>query len=446
MSLASATKDTSAGQASSEGSAVYELFVNTTSISTLKVDVSETTGVPYHPILKFSSMSLSTATPPKIVRLTDSGPYDVVVVGSCASPTIGICLTFIGALEASTLQTPMPYDPTSCIVHANGSVIVATTSGVWTYPYAGTLQPGANWTAHQAPGLKPNLPSPILACATSNSKLYAILQGDEETPSVRSIDMTTQNWDWQAVQLIETAGSGTIPASPTAANGKSGAGNDADVSGNKNISSAVIAVIIAVSVIIVLLILMALIWRYRRIRRKNRLGMGQIDKTIVAPAPSTGHSQPYGEPSTTGAAVLGSAGHHQPNATYNSNASDSRTVTTPSPTPINTSRPWTPQGSFTATSVHTPLRSAVIAGDKEEIDNEDQHWRSESAASSYTSNISHGIVQHPGGSVKQSIAANNNPRMQQALSPGLTNAQLILQQSQAPKNSSAPPDSNYYRR
>ncbi|KAI8599874.1 hypothetical protein EDD21DRAFT_378692 [Dissophora ornata] len=441
----------SVGQASSEGSAVYELLSSAISTALVKMDVSGTTGMPYVPLPSMISHQLSTVAPPKVIRLTDSGKFDVVVVGGCNTTTVATpdetCLWFSGDMGNAVSITNMPYDPTSCIVEANGSIIVASSTNIYTYPYTGIVQSG-NWTVRQPSGIVPNLPSPILACSTANSTLYAVTQGHAGMPSIHSIDLTSSNWDWQTVQLLQTSanGTGTVPLSSS---GSSGASEDSNNStgGNKSLSPAVIAVIIVVVVVALLLALLAFLWKRRRSRQKSTFRMDdQAEKTAFEPGPTQGYSPSYnGSVVTTssGAPVVGGAlpdTQECPEVEQSTNSHVPSELAAQAP-PIQISRPWTPQDSFVQSS-STPIRANVVAGDKQELFSEEIVIPSKSAVSNRLANQSSAHLQ-PGTSTPGTA---NNPRIQHVISPGLANAQLILQQSQTPPNQAPPigPDGRHY--
>lgn len=63
---------------------------------------------------------------------------------------------------------------------ANGLVVKITTDGIYTFSY-GALPTGIQtvvpWTALQPPSGRPRIQTPLLACTSSGSALYAIAQG-----------------------------------------------------------------------------------------------------------------------------------------------------------------------------------------------------------------------------------------------------------------------------
>ncbi|KAF9999072.1 hypothetical protein BGZ79_007290 [Entomortierella chlamydospora] len=338
----------------------------------------------------------------------------------------------------------MAYDPTSCIVATNGTIVMASTSGVWSLPYqSNTL----TWTSRQPPSLLPNLPTPILACTVANSKLYAVLQGNATLPTIRSIDLRSSSWDWQKVKLTQVPGNGD--------NGDpfdSNAGNSNSMNG---LSTGAIVAIVAVAVVLLLLGLGFFWWR-RRSTKRMASGTGEIEKAgsivlgYATPAtqqtrswetrpskqelfeqPNNGHqqTQPQVSRSWSSNSVItadrpyGNLSYQQPYAAYPLHQVGGNVPA------IVTSMPNTVADRYVHSS-SSPMGSNH-AGDKQELTSEDQVITPASTASNTF------ITPHMPDASSQTNGhiSPNDPRTMEMLSPGLANAQLILQQSQAPQNS-----------
>ncbi|KAI1313436.1 hypothetical protein EDD11_002543 [Mortierella claussenii] len=449
--------------ASPEGSALYEILTAPSKVTLQKLDVSGSSPIPslnWPVVITF----FDDAAEPRILRLSDrSGMNDVVVIGSCtATPTTpqGACLVLLNEVTFDVISTNMPYDPTACYTEANGSVIMASTAGIWTVPYT-SITSTSTWINRQPPGLLPNLPTSILACAVTNSKLYAVLQGNSGMPSIRAIDLTSLNWDWQTVQLAAVPSgdlnSGQGNNSPGA---QIGGSNDNNVGGSgskKGLSTAVLIVIIVVIVILLLLLGLLFLWRYRRNKRKAGSHHAQgLGKTIVAPAPiipapvpGSGYS-PYTVPSPattltpSGAAFM--APPHPSQAPVRGGSSGSMDKQEFSEYSQSSQQSAAAPVAYTSTqpTAHIPISAASaamtgvapniysptrLAGDKQELrDSED-----------FSVFPGSGLLSLPtSNSASAPTAVNANadatvPRRQQMMvSPGLANAQLILQNSQAP--------------
>ncbi|KAF9961220.1 hypothetical protein BGZ65_011029, partial [Modicella reniformis] len=148
-----------------------------------------------------------------------------------------------------------------------GSVIIASTTMILTVsPMSGEIMPRQFGN--------PPLPSPILACATMNSKLYAVLKGSSNVPEIVVADMMlTKSWDWQPVQIEVVAG-GDLP------------NNGADGADKKGLSGGTIAAIAAVAVIVI--VVLGFVFN-RRLRRRKQEEPDSTKKTTVSPdsAPPT---------------------------------------------------------------------------------------------------------------------------------------------------------------
>ncbi|KAF9964913.1 hypothetical protein BGZ70_005735 [Mortierella alpina] len=474
-----------------EGSAVY--LISGTALSTelnvSKRDVSGTgSGQPSSVIFAESVLSLiDISANHQIVRIAGSLAYDVVVVGRCLPPTRGTCLLLIKDFSVlwTAIRSPIEYDPSSCIATANGLIIMATSSTVWTRPYT-TL---ADWTSRQPPSFRPNLPSPILACTTSGSKLFAVIEGNATTPDVYTIDLASSNWDWQKASLVMTGntGSGTNPNFGSDNSGES-----------KGLSTTVLAVIIAVAVALGLVLLgLLLFWKRRRSRQKKQaMGDGQANKpfpnlppTAAAASAAMSGSRGYqpgltpessggsmmhafgartsgglqpgkhdlteteltamsttnGPPppgsgawvSTGGGAVsqapvysnINNNGIHGNNGAYSMQPGATTSAYPPSslaqghPSTMHMATP----GVSLPMPVNTPTHPVIFTpaappGDKRELSDED-----EDLMRPYQPNASPSVEN----------ASESSSRLRGMVSPGLANAQLILQRSQTPQNESS---------
>ncbi|CAO3572710.1 unnamed protein product [Mortierella alpina] len=476
-----------------EGSAVY--LISSTALSTelniAKRDVSGTgSGQPSTVIFAESIASLfDISVNHQIVRIAGSLAYDVVVVGRCSPPTRGTCLLLIKDFSVlwTAIRSPVEYDPSSCIATANGSIIMATSSAIWTRPYT-TL---AEWTSRQPPSFRPNLPSPILACTASGSTLFAVVEGNATTPDVYTIDLANSNWDWQKASLVMTGNSGS------GSNPNFGSNNSRE---SKGLSTTVLAVIIAVAVVLGLAVLgLLLFWRRRRTRqRKQATGDGQAEKPFpnlpptaaaasvamsgsrgyqpgLAPessggsmmhafgARTSGGSQPgkhdfteteltamsttSGQPPppgagawvSTGGGVVNQAlvysnnnnngihGIHGSNGAYSMQSGATTSAYPPSsmgqghPPTMHMATP----GVSLPMPVNTPTHPVIFtpatpAGDKMELSDEDEDLMKP--------------YQQPNASPPVENASETSSRLRGMVSPGLANAQLILQRSQTPQN------------
>ncbi|KAF9279734.1 hypothetical protein BGZ68_007727 [Mortierella alpina] len=322
---------------------------------------------------------------------------------------------------------------------------------------------------------RPNLPSPILACTVYGSKLVAVTQGNATTPDIYTIDLANSNWDWQKAPLVMSAnsGSGTNPTS--------GSNNS---SGSKGLSTAVISVIIAVAVVLCLVLLgLLLFWRRRKARQhKQAMIAGQAEKAFpnlpptAAAAPAvmsgSGNYQPGFTPESSGGSMMRAFGARtsggvQPDKhdltetelmamsttsgsssppgsvawanagggmvsqapVYSSNGSNGAysmqpVATTSAYTPSNmgpggqpTMHSATP-GVSLPMPVNTPTHPVIFTpasppGDKMELSDQDEE------------------LMKP---YQPSNAAETSSRLRGMVSPGLANAQLILQRSQTPQN------------
>ncbi|KAF9926219.1 hypothetical protein BGZ67_008240 [Mortierella alpina] len=474
-----------------EGTAVYQ--ISGTALSTelivAKRDVSGTGGgQPSTVIFAESVLSLiDISVNHQIVRILGSPAYDVAVVGRCLPPTSGTCLLLIkdSSVLWTAIRSPVEYDPSSCIATANGSIIMATSSAIWTRPYT-TL---ADWTSRQPAAFRPNLPSPILACTTSGSKLFAVIEGNATTPDIYTIDLASSSWDWQKASLVMTgtSGSGTNP------NVGSGISN-----GSKGLSTTVLAVIIAVAAVLCLVLVgLLLFWRRRRIRQNKRaMGDVQAEKPFPNLPPTAAASasavaggssgyQPGFSPESSGGSMMHpfgarTSGGAQPDkrdlaetelmamsttngppppgsmawantggsivsqapvySNINSNNGNNGSNGAYSMHPGATTSAYPPSsmgqerqpamhmampGVSLPMPVNTPTHPVIFTpapppGDKMELSDED-----EDLMKPFQPNASPPVVNN---------ASETSSRLRGMVSPGLANAQLILQRSQTPQN------------
>ncbi|KAF9903690.1 hypothetical protein BX616_001566 [Lobosporangium transversale] len=476
---------------SPEGSGLYELFTERRNIMTIqKLDVSGPNPMPASSLLPLEMNLLDTQAEPRILRLTEKGGiFDVAIVGSCIQTPFnppGACIILINEVNHEIIYTTMPYNPSSCITAANGLIIMASSEGIWSFDYSSRLS--SSWNSRQAPGIRPNLPTPILACATSNSKLYAVLEGDTGMPSIRSIDLTSPNWDWKTVPLTKTSsgdGPYTHPRDPqtgTPANGES-------VSSKRGLSSGAIAAIIIAAVVILALLGLGFFLRSRKSRAKPDMLSREAEKAIVSPAAlpaqapvlppvamsaPPGYITPYGSASTTPAMAAyvppvhpnaapargGSFGSMSTSKQEFSEYSQSSLQPlqqhhTPQPTSYNqavpiatTSAAAIPGALYTYSPSITPMYSnaTVMVGGKQELADESQIESTQSRAQTPLSpGAQHSYLQ-PESAVPTNTSSNNNGSQSQGmLSPALANAQLILQNSQTSQPQPQPqPQHQYY--
>ncbi|KAG0211717.1 hypothetical protein BGX28_007479 [Mortierella sp. GBA30] len=300
-------------------------------------------------------------------------------------------------------------------------------------------------------------------------------------PAVYTIDLTNSNWDWQKAQLIPSSvngGAGSVPGF-----------NGADNSSSNGLSTAVMAVIIAVAVVVSLLLFgLALYWIRRRAKQKSSSSKGQMEKMLpeISAAAAIGYTPVYTESAGSmmhGQAFTSGSRSGSMMQSDKHELSETEHVTTPAP-PLTTttaaavpnsyppaiSRAWSgermvvnqpvygpvsnystiPATTATIPAVSLPIpvmqpanpvifmpapapvtmqnlqqqQSTPVAGDKMELVDE----------------VNGTSFQQSEGGFLSVGADEKSRRLQGMVSPGLANAQLILQRSQTPQNVLVPPN------
>ncbi|KAI8356385.1 hypothetical protein B0O80DRAFT_25754 [Mortierella sp. GBAus27b] len=349
---------------------------------------------------------------------------------------------------------------------------MASTSGVWTFPYTGT---GLTWTNRQPPSFAPNPSSSILTCATLGTKLYAVSQGNSGgVPAVFSIDMSSAQWDWQRVQLVTTSGS-NLTSVPTPSSGRGDSSTGGASKGK--LSSGAIAAIVVVVILAILAVAFGFYWRRKRNQKK---GLDTMEMEKGVPPATVTVSPPPLSPAATVSANYSSVYPPRPNPAGNvpitgplhpvvaRDWSDGSMISNTShPQPQQQQQPYghaahpstqgvMPVESTTITTVGmpsmyaptsptlmtSPVRTQIIAGDKQELGHD------EDVSSYMTPTPTSGSFLQPNAPVVSSPASGSStagpdPRLQGMMSPALANAQLILQQSQSSTSVNKRPDGNY---
>ncbi|KAF9114542.1 hypothetical protein BGX27_010517 [Mortierella sp. AM989] len=302
--------------------------------------------------------------------------------------------------------------------------------------------------------------------------------GDTQLPTISSIDLRAPSWDWQRVQLTQTTsrdsgGSGDNGLNPIPTSPSDGSNSN---SGTKGLSTGIIAAIVAI--VVLLLGLGFFCWR-RRNTKKSRSNVREIEKAESASASNQGYppvyeesqrantSQPapmpiYINPSTQQAGSWRAqpnkeelseygqpnSGQQQPQVSgswsaasvptadrsYNHIYQQSHSVYPPSQAGHAPAIATTTTNNATGQYANTPtssMSSNTFAGDKHELTAEDL-MRPGSAASNPF--LSPRLPNSPAQSPAIGHVSPNGLHTREMLSPGLTNAQLILQQSQKPQH------------
>ncbi|KAI9231702.1 MAG: hypothetical protein BYD32DRAFT_430169 [Podila humilis] len=455
---------------SGDGSALYQLASSVKQQTLQKLD---TQGTSLGAELQINLDALQMI--PQLIPLNDAGArFDNVIVGACPVLNGAICLVFTKDTAVSSVQMTGGGSGSltdACYTAANGFVVKIMTDGIYTFSYdalpAG-IQTIAPWSTLQPPSGRPRIRTPLLACTSLGSALYAIAQGTATVPSLYRMNVApVSGVEWDTIQLFpsnsDNGGLWMPPASSKDHGGLS--------------KGALVGIIVAV--VGVLGILAYAFWR----RKNPKKGMGQGEKInqqrhlgtvptvyspvhtdntprslsspIYVPAQAPLPEQPviYGQPHP---------GMHRENSEYSSMHSQSRPwsregVSAPyanaSYSPnihqehipmIATSLGAAPTyNSYVVPVPPSPMSlSPSIIGDKQELSSDEQHFdiRSPSAASF------HGQLQQQPVLVSGSLAVPNadtlqlnpegvarngkKPRIQTMMSPALANAQLILQASQ----------------
>ncbi|GJJ74173.1 hypothetical protein EMPS_06531 [Entomortierella parvispora] len=289
---------------SAEGSAVYEIysaaltdggplpFVNKLDISNVVSGAQSTSSW-----LKQAN-GVDATSSPRVVRLLGnvSTGVNVAAVGKCS--TAGTCLAFFAdsGFGVQVPQTSPTYDPTGCVTSTSGStnlIIMVTTSGVFTFNYGAANLQTTPWVNVS----KSTLPSAVLSCGVSGSKLYAVLQGGS-MPAIRTASMSATSWEWQTATLVQpvvqaspsppaTGSSGDSGGAPgsggsNGSNGSSTNPNDSS-SGSKTGKGVIIAIAIVAALLLILIPILILWWcrRKRQNDKKYEERTKELKKSIV---------------------------------------------------------------------------------------------------------------------------------------------------------------------
>ncbi|KAF8964845.1 hypothetical protein BGZ46_000719, partial [Entomortierella lignicola] len=477
-----------------EGSAVLELYwdgtgqggvSNSGTFQLQKVDVSHpdsslgsSTPPPLTSLIWSKAIgSLDPAVTPRVLRFTDGGYYDGVVVGKCSTSSVS-CLTFFSDNTLTMVITNTPFNPSYCLAAGgNSTIIMAGTSQTWTYNYPTTSDsiPPLNWNTFSNSGAAP---SNILSCGIVGQSFYAI-QGDdgsEPSVSVLSFKSSSNSYNWQATNMILTNG-----------NCNSG-GNACSVSGPRHKGPATSTIIVIVLVVLVV-VLGAIFFCYRK-RFVNPFSSDAKKKsaprTIISPIPLQPVLPVTQQSSSSTAATGGGVLPSSSGPSWSSTGIPTSSPAQPPSTALYTNRnslPMHPTTSYgQATISMPPQQSPIIAsslaaapyrpfvipssplpsqseastplmrhnsavpGDKREfgqgadgsISNDVDSSGSGSGSGeqqqqdSSTFRRSNPLYPTPEEEAARAQARNSSRPLQEVLSPTLANAQLILQQSQRP--------------
>ncbi|KAF9434148.1 hypothetical protein BGZ76_008472 [Entomortierella beljakovae] len=441
-----------------EGTAQFQLLTSSIWNKIFMYDVS------LSPFLDASTdiSYLNNLENPKIVRLLQSNYY-AAVVGSCGTSTIQptTCISLIDAQMVTPYLTNMPYDPYSCIAAGNGIIIMATPNGIWSNQFTNQ---SSIWKLRQPPSFKSPLPGAILDCAVVNSKLYAVLQGDAQKPTIASIDLRGANWDWQFIQLTEAPNSGSGGGDGSNNNNKPTESQPGNSSGNasKGISTGAIAAIVVVAALLFFGVGFFL-WRRRNTKKSGGLSSHiekqdssqeqslpkYVESRMIAqqPLPTQSYTSPavYHPGQTDGSRGLPGYTQHE-NMHQQPHPPVSRSWSSNSPMVYHSSQP----GGFApivapvvsnnpgAQYIYSSAAStnSGMTGDKQEL-TEEQDIRPESVTSNpfvspRLTNAAYAPTPTNTTSQTGEYISPSDYRTQEILSPGLANAQLILKRTQTP--------------
>ncbi|KAG0351531.1 hypothetical protein BG005_008967 [Podila minutissima] len=415
---------------------------------------------------------------PQLVALTDPGAhFDTVIIGECPMLSGSICLVFSkDNIQPSIVQMTGGGSliTGACYTAANGFVVRIMADSIYTYSYSALAQSVSErgtWIAFQPPSGRPRIQTPLLACTSSGSTLYAIAEGSAKAPiSLYRINTLAPSLEWDTIQLSQRNNGDDWMPPPTADNSSNNGGLS---------KGALIGIIVAV--LGVLGILAFVFWRQRskkgmasrseKIHQNSRhLGtapavyspvqtdhmQGSLSNPIYVPMQAPLPERPviYGQPSHPG--ML------RENSEYSSQHNQSRPwsregVSTPFASASYSPNIHQEQIPMIATSLGaaptynpyvvavppspSPMqsRSPTVIGDKQELSSEEQNFdvRSPSSASFHGQQqqpvLVSGSLAVPSPETQPNPEGTRNgkkPRIQSMMSPALANAQLILQASQ----------------
>ncbi|KAG0267623.1 hypothetical protein BGZ95_002807, partial [Linnemannia exigua] len=185
-----------------EGTTVYQLVAaGPTVVPQLRIiDVTDSG----RPILASPAMGIQRdLSDPVVVRLKNNVQVDTAVIGvSVSSPlTTAIRVNSDLRLQSLLMPVPEPFDGTACYTDGNGQLVKATQQFIQSMSIVFTGGSGS-WTDRKNPTSSNNLPSPILACASIDNTLFAVLEGPTG-PVIYTADMSAPTgWVWRQRQLI----------------------------------------------------------------------------------------------------------------------------------------------------------------------------------------------------------------------------------------------------
>ncbi|KAG0054291.1 hypothetical protein BGZ83_011496 [Gryganskiella cystojenkinii] len=272
-----------------EGSAIYEL---TTTNGVLQLQISNVSQDSSNGNLFVSPprsldqnlMIFDSTVDPRIVRIFDSSSYDAVIIGKCETNQ-NACLVFMKGTQPTTVPTSTPFDMKSCFAAANGTLIMAGATTVYSYDY----RSGAGlqtWVAQN--GITGSSNDLILACASMGSTVYAVKSGASMgvIPDIYSMDLTdTSSLSWTSHPLIiADHGSG----------GNSGGKGHGEPPKQSSNTARDAGIIVGVLVIIAAFIYMF----YWRRKKNNAKGPFRGLTTSDALPRSTTSPVPYAQPTT----------------------------------------------------------------------------------------------------------------------------------------------------
>ncbi|GJJ78749.1 hypothetical protein EMPS_11108 [Entomortierella parvispora] len=269
-----------------EGSAMYKMIQNPTSFTLQMVDVSQgdsSGNILIRPSWNVFITSLAASIDPRMIRLPDSGLYDVALVGKCAN-TPSTCLVFMSGKTQIPVTTSTPYDQMACFTAANGAIVMVTDSGTNTLGYINGTASEETWTPHMNPA-QGSSPGQVLACAASGTTVYAVTTGSKLTPSLWSMDISSNSsWTWSPRSLRQSPLDNGSP-------GDGSGGPQQDPSPKHSSTALRVGIIVAVVVVVAVFVYLC----YTR-RSKNRAkdpfrGMTTADTLPRSGPASPSHSQ-----------------------------------------------------------------------------------------------------------------------------------------------------------
>ncbi|KAF9415889.1 hypothetical protein BGZ94_010377 [Podila epigama] len=194
-----------------DGGAFHQLLVGFPEMTVRKFDFrGASLGLPKPLSTLFAGMS----TTPHLIAPGNTGArFETVTVGECFSvdgliEILTTCLIYTIDSKRLIVPTNMPYEPGMCYTTINDSVVRISRSGIHTFSY-GILDSTplylSAWKTLQAPSFRQRIQSPLLACASSGSTLYAIAEGNNTVPVLYRLNaLPGTSPEWEQIQLVQT--------------------------------------------------------------------------------------------------------------------------------------------------------------------------------------------------------------------------------------------------